>query len=125
MVHLLNELKAIPGVLGACLVNSVTGITTSNLPAVFKKDRLELIGKHLEKMQVAGAATFEGFSGVCLHFDESVVVAKKVVPESMLFVICDPSYNLNILALSLDLLQEEIAGVGRVVDQERNNYGHC
>lgn len=109
MMHFIDDLKVIPGVLGACFVQADVGVTAANLPAVFKKDRLERIGHSLAKIYAAGATSFDDFSGLSLHFDESVVVARAVAADTLCFVICDPAYNINTLVMSLDLLQEEIS----------------
>ncbi len=108
MTYLINELKMIPGVLGACFFDSDDGVKVANLPSVFKKDRLELIGRHLSKMYAAGMTTFDAINGLCLHFDESVVVARSFASDTLCFIVCDPAYNLNVLAMSLDLMQEEV-----------------
>ena len=108
MTYLINELKVIPGVLGACLFHSDEGVKVANLPSVFKKDRLELIGSHLNKMYAAGMTTFDAIDGLCLHFDESIIVARPLAPDTLCFIVCDPAYNLNVLAMSLDLMQEEV-----------------
>lgn len=109
MMHFIDDLKAIPGVLGACFIQADAGVTASNLPAVFKKERLELIGNCLAKIYAAGATTFDDLSGLALHFDESVVVARAVAADTLCFVICDPAYSINTLIMSLDLLQDEIS----------------
>ena len=108
MTYLIDELKVIPGVLGACLFDSDEGVKGANLPSVFKKDRLELIGSHLHKMYTAGLTTFDAIDGLCLHFDESILVARSFAPDTLCFVVCDPAYNLKVLAMSLDLMQEEV-----------------
>ncbi|MBD1400551.1 hypothetical protein [Pelovirga terrestris] len=109
MRYVINELKMIPGVLGACFVQTDIGVTAANLPAVFKKERLESIGNSLAKIYAAGATSLDKFSCLSLHFDESVVVARAVGADTICFVICDPAYSLNPLIMSLDLLQEEIS----------------
>jgi predicted regulator of Ras-like GTPase activity (Roadblock/LC7/MglB family) len=108
MRYVIDELKMIPGVLGACLVQTDIGVIAANLPAVFKKERLQLIGSTLAKIYAAGATTLDGFSCLTLHFDESVVVARAVDTDTFCFVICDPAFNLNTLTMTLDALQAEI-----------------
>ncbi len=108
MTHLIDELKVIPGVLGACFFKAGEGVTAVNLPPVFKKERLELVGNQLAKIYTAGASTFVDFTGLSLHFDETIIVTKAVAADILCFVICDPVYSHNVLAMSLDLLQEEI-----------------
>ena len=107
MLHLIDELKVIPGVMGACIVNSQTGVQATNLPAIFKDDRLALVGKHLLKLYAVGRMSFDDLTDVTLNYDESVVVARELEKGLMIFVICDPSFNQNLLTMSLNLLHEE------------------
>jgi CheY-like chemotaxis protein len=102
---LINELKELPGVVGICLYDLNSGIKTSSLPSSFREDRLELIGSHLAKIYATGATTFDNFSDLSLHFDESVIVVRTVTADTLCFVVCDPAYNLNVL---LNLMQKEI-----------------
>lgn len=105
MTSLINELEVIPGVVGACFYDLNSGVKTSSLLLAFSRDRLELIGNHLAKIYATGVTTFDHFSGLSLHFDESVVVARTVTADTLCFVVCDPAYNLNVL---LNMMQEEI-----------------
>ena len=41
MIHLIDELKVIPGVMGACIVNLQDGLKVTNLPTIFKPERLK------------------------------------------------------------------------------------
>ena len=109
MRYAIDELKMMPGVLGACFIQADIGVTAANLPAVFKKERLESIGSSLAKIYTAGTTSLDGFSCLALHFDESVVVARAVGVGTFCFVISDPAYNLNPLIMYLDLLQQEIS----------------
>ncbi len=108
MIYFIDELKVIPGVLGASIVRADGAVTATNLPAVFKKERLEQIGNCLVKIYAAGAATFAGFSGLTIHFDESIVIARVIAADALCVVFCDPAYNLNALTMSLDGMQQEI-----------------
>ena len=107
MLHLIDELKVIPGVMGACIVNSRTGVKVSNLPAIFRAERLALVGKHLLKIYAAGRMSFDDLTDITLNYDESVVVARELERNTLLFAICDPSFNQNLLTMSFNLLHEE------------------
>jgi predicted regulator of Ras-like GTPase activity (Roadblock/LC7/MglB family) len=109
MKYVVDELKMIPGVIGACFVQADIGVTAANLPVFFKKERLELIGNSLTKLYAAGTTTLDYFACLSLSFDESVIVARAVGSDTLCFVLCDPAYNLNPLIMSLDLLQEEFS----------------
>ncbi|RLB73895.1 MAG: hypothetical protein DRH07_00205 [Deltaproteobacteria bacterium] len=107
MLHLIDELKVIPGVMGACIVNSQTGVKVSNLPAIFRVERLVLVGQHLLKIYAAGRMSFADLTDITLNYDESVVVARELEKNTLLFAICDPSFNQNLLTMSFNLLHEE------------------
>jgi hypothetical protein len=96
-------------VVGACIYSSRAGLKVSNLPGIFKPDRLAAVGKHLAKLYSAGRMSFDDLTDVSLHYDESVVVARELQKNLLVFVVCDPTFNHNLLTMSLNLLQEEVA----------------
>jgi predicted regulator of Ras-like GTPase activity (Roadblock/LC7/MglB family) len=107
MKQLIDELKAIPGVVGACVYSSREGLQETNLPGIFRADRLAAVGKQLTKLYTAGRMSFDDLTDVSLHYDESVVVARELQKNLLIFAICDPSFNHNLLSMSFNLLQEE------------------
>jgi predicted regulator of Ras-like GTPase activity (Roadblock/LC7/MglB family) len=107
MIHLIDELKVIPGVIGACIVSSRDGLKVANFPSIFKPERLSAVGKHLLKLYSAGRMSFDDLSDLTLNFDESVVVARELEKGTLLFAICDPTFNQNLLTMSFNLLHEE------------------
>ena len=107
MLHLIDELKVIPGVMGACIVNSQIGVQVTNLPALFRVERLALVGKHLLKIYAAGRMSFDDLTDITLNYDESVVVARELEKNTLIFAICDPTFNQNLLSMSFNLLHEE------------------
>jgi len=108
MKQAIDELKAIPGVVGACLFGAQDGLLQSNLPGIFKPDKLAAVGKQLAKLLSAGRMTFDDINDLSLHYDESVVIARELSKGLTIFAICDPSFNHNLLTMSLNLLQEEL-----------------
>ena len=112
MKQMIDELKSVPGVIGACVYSSRAGLQISNLPTIFKPDRLTAIGKHLAKLYSAGRMSFDDLTDVCLYYDESAVVARELQKNLLIFVICDPGFNHNLLSMSFKLLQEEIETSG-------------
>lgn len=108
MKQMLDELKLVPGVAGTCVYDSGTGIVVSNLPGFFKPERLATVGTHLTKLFSAGRVSFADLADVSLHYDESVIVARELQENLLLFAICDPTFKHNLLSMSFNLLQEEI-----------------
>ena len=107
MIRLIDELKVIPGIIGACIVNSQEGLMVTNLPSIFKPERLNLVGKDLLKLCSAGRVSFDDLTDITLNYDESVVVARELEADTLIFAICDPTFNHNLLSMSFNLLQEE------------------
>ena len=107
MIHLIDELKVIPGVIGASIVSFREGLKVANFPSIFKPERLSVVGKHLLKLYSAGRMSFDDLSDLTLNFDESVVVARELEKGMLLFAICDPTFNQNLLTMSFNLLHEE------------------
>jgi len=112
MKQMIDELKTIPGVVGACVYSSREGLKFSNLPGIFRPERLAAVGKHLAKLYSAGRMSFDDLTDVCLHYEESVVVARELQKNLLVFVVCDPAFNHNLLTMSFNLLQEEIQDAG-------------
>ncbi len=107
MIHLIDELKVISGVIGACVVDSRDGVKVTNLPSIFKPERMNQVGRHLLKLYSAGRMSFDELTDITLQFDELVVVARQLEKGRLLFAICDPTFNHNLLTMSFNLLQEE------------------
>ncbi len=107
MIRLIDELKVIPGIIGACIVKSQEGLMVTNLPSIFKPERLNLVGKDLLKLCSAGRVSFDDLTDITLNYDESVVVARELEADTLIFAICDPTFNHNLLSMSFNLLQEE------------------
>ena len=107
MRQMIDELKAIPGVVGAGIYSSSKGLQATNLPAIFKPERLDAVGNHLSKLYAAGRISFADLTDVTLNYDESVVVARELDQQHLLFAFCDPSFNHNLLSMSFNLLQDD------------------
>jgi hypothetical protein len=108
MKQAIDELKAIPGVVGACLFGSPDGLLQCNLPGMFKPEKLTVVGQQLAKLLAAGRMSLEDVQDLSLHYDESVVISRELRKGLIVFAICDPSFNHNLLTMSLNLLQDEL-----------------
>jgi len=108
MKLVIDEFKTIPGVLGCCIYNSVGGVQTTNLPSVFKPDRLTAIGEQLFRLHSAGSNKLKELRDISIFYDEAVIVVRYLNNNLLLFVVCDPGFNQNLLAISFNLLEEEL-----------------
>lgn len=126
MMHLIDDLKVIPGVIGACVFHYGEGLKMNNLPAIFKPERLNAVGSHLQRLHAAGQLSLSGLTDVVVSFDESAIVARELGEDYLVYVICDPSYNANLLSVSLNLLKEEFSSSGfseALAGSEKNAEG--
>lgn len=108
MKQAIDDFKAIPGVVGACLFGTQEGLLQCNLPGMFKPEKLTAVGQQLAKLLAAGRMSLNDMQDLSLHYDESVIIARELRKGLIVFVLCDPSFNQNLLTMSLNLLQDEL-----------------
>lgn len=108
MQQLIDDMKAIPGVIGACTYNSKGGVGSNNLPSLFKEEKLHDTARHLTKIHAAGRLNFPDLTEIMVNYEESVIVFRQIDLNDHLITICDPGINLNLLAMSLNLAIENV-----------------
>lgn len=107
MQQMLDDLKSIPGVLGAFGYRAREGILCNNLPRLFKAERLAEAARSLSRITAAGRRGLPELSEVLIRFDESLLLCRPLEAGLYLIVVCDPGVNQNLLALSLNLALED------------------
>lgn len=108
MKEIIDDLKDLSGVIGVCLYHGQSGVLTSNLPAIFSPEKLTDIGKLLMRIQSAGRMTFNDLTDLSLHYDESVILVRELEENLVVFLLCDPDFNQNLVTMSLNLAQQEL-----------------
>ena len=108
MQQLIDDMKDIPGVIGACTYRSKDGILNNNLPSLFKEERLQETAKHLAKIHAAGRLNFPDLTEIMMNYEESVIVFRQINMNDHLITVCDPGMNMNLLAMSLNLAIENL-----------------
>jgi len=109
MLRLLDDLRSIPGVTGACLHHSSEGVRFNNLPALFKPERLAEIGALLLKIGAAGRLSFPDLSEFALCYEESLLLCRPLSAQECLIVVCDPGINMSLLTMSLNQSLDDLA----------------
>lgn len=112
MQQLVNDLKSIPGVIGACCFDSKNGLGANSLPSLFKQERLSNIGKLLAKIVSAGRLNFPDLGDLLLSYEETTILCRPLGGNSYLIILCDPGINMNLLTMSLNLAQEDLSVQG-------------
>lgn len=110
MQQLIDDLKSIPGVIGAYVFRQREGIRCSNLPSLFKADRIAEMTRSLIKIHTAGKQSFPDVIEVFINYEESMLFCRQFSTTDYLVAICDPGMNLNVLAMSLNMALEDISG---------------
>ena len=81
MDNLLEELKVIPGVVGGYFIHPQKGVLASNMPSMFKQEKIIEISKQLIKIYSAGRMNFSDISETIINYEEMVLIAKLVSPQ--------------------------------------------
>ncbi len=110
MNKMMEEIKALPGVVGGFVMDDGKGLLVNNLPSFFKEARLLEVGKKLQKIYRAGLPNFPDSAEVSLFYAESVLIIRPVEGLQFLILVCDPAVNINMLSMSLNLALESLAG---------------
>ena len=108
MKKIIDDLKDLSGVLGACLYHGQKGILESNLPAMFTAEKLQDIGNLLMKIQTVGKMNFHDLTDLTLQYDESEILVRGVDDNLIVFTLCEPGFNQSLVAMSLNLLEHEL-----------------
>jgi len=108
MKEIIGDLKALPGVLGACLFHGQKGVLVNNMPTIFSAEKLEEIGKLLMKIQTAGRMNFHDLTDLSLQYDEAVILVRELEKNLTVFILGDPEFNQNLVTMSLNILQQEL-----------------
>ncbi len=108
MKEIIGDLKALPGVMGACLYHGQQGVRISDMPTIFSPAKLEEIGKLLLKIQTAGRMNFHDLTDLTLQYDEAVILVRELEKNLTIFILADPEFNQNLVTMSLNILQQEL-----------------
>ncbi|OHB25885.1 MAG: hypothetical protein A2X84_05215 [Desulfuromonadaceae bacterium GWC2_58_13] len=110
MQQLIDEFKSIPGVVGASVFRPKQGVVCHNLPALFKADRINEIGKHLVKIHAAGRHNFPDLAEVMVNYEEATILCRQFQGGDFLIAVCDPGVNFNLLTMSMNLAIQDFQG---------------
>lgn len=108
MQALLEELQSVHGVIGSYLFSPREGILANTLPSLFRKEKLQALGRILARIQAAGQGNFPDLTETALAFEEMVLVFRPASQETLLVVVAEPDYNGNLLGMALNTACSEL-----------------
>lgn len=117
MNQMIDDLKEIPGVIGAYTWHTESGMQDNNLPALFKVERLNAMAQILTKIHAAGRHNFADLGDTLVCFEEASALCRQLRPGNFLVMLCDASINMNLLTISLNLAIETYFANGEAAQQ--------
>lgn len=103
MKEIIDEIKTVPGIIGACVFSPLSGIVANNLPAIFKEQRLLAMGKMMTKFILAGRKTFSDLTETSIFYEESALIIRELFGGTYLLVMAEPGFNASLLTMTLNL----------------------
>ena len=104
----LQEISALPKVLGCFLYSSKQGVTGSNLPPIFKKNTINVIGTLLARSKKMGHTAKLDLLAIDIRYNETVLVARPLNKDSVLVTICESGVNRTLMDMSLNMVIKDI-----------------
>lgn len=119
MDTVLKELASTPDLKGAFVYQAKGGILGNTLPPVFKPSKVQAMGKVLSKIHAAGCMNFPDLSDITLSFDESTIFVRDLPGKAYVALVGGPTFNVNLAALSLHVVMEDLKDVLARGDREQ------
>jgi predicted regulator of Ras-like GTPase activity (Roadblock/LC7/MglB family) len=118
MHHALSDLRLINGVMGVFVFSPKSGVIACDVPGVVKRDKLSQAGRTISRIIGAGVSGFPELKDLVLTYSEMVLLIRVLKGGVVLTVMCDPALNINLLAMSLNLAQEDLDGLAEQPPEE-------
>lgn len=108
MDNILEEIKAVPGIIGSCIFSMNSGVLARNLPTSFEKDNIEKASRYLVKLYASGRSGFSDLSELSIVFEEAVITLRELSSKNYLIVFSEKTENSKLLSMSMDAVIEEL-----------------
>ncbi|MCD4654728.1 hypothetical protein K8T06_12450 [bacterium] len=108
MDKLLKEINSISGVVGSFVFSRKNGVMARQLPDFFKDQKLENLGTQLNRSFAIGKKNKAEMESFEIGFENSKILGHSIDPITCFYVFCEPSINMALLKMSLDVVCEDI-----------------
>jgi len=108
MDTLLKEITALPKVLGCFIYSSTKGVTSSNMPPIFADNTIKVTGTLLARSKQMAHMAKLNLEAIDIRYNESMIVARPLNPDTVLVTICEPGTNRSLLDMSINLVVNDI-----------------
>ncbi len=109
MDALLQEITALPKVLGCFLFSGKKGVTNSNMPPIFTKDTINTMGALLARSKKMGSLAKLDLEAIDIRYNETILIARPLNQNTVLVTICEPGTNRPLLDMSINMVISDIS----------------
>ncbi len=117
----LKEINELEGVWGSFICNNQAKILASALPTSLNKSNVENIARHLVDMVSTGSETIQELQEVVIYFQQRRLFILDL-QQAILVVICDPSVDISLLRMTVNILTTSWESDANVQKQLIMNY---
>lgn len=108
MDTLLQEITALPKVLGCFIYAGNKGVTRSNMPPIFTDNAIKVMGSLLVRSKQMGSMANLNLEAIDIRYNESMIIARPLDQKTALLTICEPGVNKSLLDMSIDMVINDI-----------------
>ncbi|NOQ40033.1 MAG: hypothetical protein GQ562_06905 [Anaerolineales bacterium] len=117
----LKEINELEGVWGSFICNNQAKILASALPSSLNKSNAENIARHVLGVISTGGDTIQELQEVVIYFQQRRLFILDL-QQAILVVICDPSVDISLLRMTVNILTTSWESDANVQKQLIMNY---
>lgn len=117
----LKEINELEGVWGSFVCNNQAKVLASALPPSLNKSNVENIARHLVDLVSTGGETLQELQDVVIYFQQKRLFILDL-QQAILVVICDPSVDVSLLRMTINILTTSWESDADVQKQLIMNY---
>ena len=117
----LKEINELEGVWGSFICNNQAKILASALPSSLNKSNAENIARHVLAVISTGGDTIQELQEVVIYFQQRRLFILDL-QQAILVVICDPSVDISLLRMTVNILTTSWESDANVQKQLIMNY---
>ncbi len=117
----LKEINELEGVWGSFVCNNQAKVLASALPPSLNKSNVENIARHLVEVVSTGGETIQKLQEVVIYFQQRRLFILDL-QQAILVVICDPSVDVSLLRMTINILTTSWESNANVQKQLIMNY---
>lgn len=108
MDTLLQEITALPKVLGCFIYSGNKGVTRSNMPPIFTDNAIRVMGSLLVRSKQMSSMANLNLEAIDIRYNESMIIARPLDQKTALLTICEPGVNKSLLDMSINMVINDI-----------------